>query len=113
MEACAASSDVVDFFEGCAVGLEVDVEGKALVFGVVLVCVFVAEEPAGGGEFCDFGAASTEELEDGVGGYGAVLVFALMEGEGGFVAGVNLGGSGSFGCGGLLRFDAGGGEQGE
>ena len=39
----AAGINVIEFFEGFALGLEIDIEREALVFGIVLVGVFVAE----------------------------------------------------------------------
>ena len=43
MVGCGAGVDVVEFFEGLALWLEVDIQRQALIFGVVLVGVFVAE----------------------------------------------------------------------
>jgi hypothetical protein len=100
-----------------ALGLEVYVEGEALVFGVVLMGVFEAEETGGCGDFGGFGAAGAEELEDGVGLNGFVLVAVGVETKWGFVAGVDmgllLGGSGLRDRCGLLGFEAGGCEEGE
>jgi hypothetical protein len=82
---------VIEFFEGFALGLEVDIEREALVFGVVLVGVFVPEQAPGGGEFGDFGAAGTEKLENWIGFYLPGSVKVGVETEGGFVSGVDLG----------------------
>jgi hypothetical protein len=81
---------VVDILDGRVVGLEVDVEGEALVFGVVLMGVFVAEESFGGVEFGDFGAAGAKELENGVGFDFSIFVAVGVEADGGFVSGVDL-----------------------
>ena len=126
-----AGVDVVEFFEGLAFGLEVDIEGEALVLGVVLVDFFVTEEELGNpGAFSlgvlvffwralgfwrrdvgDFGAASAEELEDGVGLYCTVQVLLGVEAKWGLVAGVDLGRSPPTRGGVLLGLDAGGCEE--
>jgi len=113
---CATGVDVVEFFEGFAFWLEVDVEREALVLGVVGMGVFEAEEASRPpspqrGDFGDFGAAGAEELEDGVGFYFSVLIGVGVEAEGGFVTGVDLGSPPAPRGGGLLGFDAGGGEE--
>ena len=61
----ATAEEEVDII--AAEGLEVDVEGKAIVVGVVLVSIPEAEDAGGGGEVGDAGAAGAEELENDVG----------------------------------------------
>lgn len=81
--------DVVDFFQWSIIGLEINIERKTLVFGVVLVGIEVAEEPGSSIEFDCFGAAGAEELEDRVGGYLPVSVEAGVEAYGRLVSSVN------------------------
>jgi hypothetical protein len=53
--------------------------------------VFIAEEPFGGIEFGDFGAAGAKELEDCVGLYFSFFIAVGVEANGGFVSGVDPG----------------------